>query len=1020
MRSNRRKVGVMGGVLILGAWLAAGGARALPWPGPPDGEAAGAWPWCGGVSPCPLDAGAGGLGVEAGPGWVRRYEVAGPFAARDVEAAGVVAFEASLREREAARVEADAAQPAAQGRRAARKAREKKGPAGFKWVPAADGVLSLGRAETAKQARDEVWIITAEVWSGSPRDVLLRVSVSGAARVFVGGAPWVAEGGAEALVRTTSMLPDDVELAGRLVAGWNRVVVAVGRRPDAEVAWRMRLRGADGAPLAGTLWRTGARGEPAAEGCGWFGPRLALEGVTAKAEGVKVGFRARASFEPGGIAPAAWPAAVVLRRRRDGAELARGRGWDLVAAGGVVEAALGAAEEVTLELDGTPCLSISPPHQADARLAVVVKARESVAAAPSLDVAARDSLLAVVDELAGLLGAAVSAGPKGTVSARVPRDRFEPLRAMLANRLESVAKGRDPFTAPGFHVRAYTSPIDGTRQRYVIAVPRSYNAARRLPLVVLSHGLHFHPEEMMLSALGERATPRTEQELQAGVSFARGQLWREGPVGPEGMLLVSHAGYGEAGPRPAGRLDVLHVVEDVQKHWAVEPGRVSITGFSLGGSVAFWAGLHHADVFAAAAPLCGYPNLEQYGNVRGVPKRPWEKLLLPLEGVSAHAPNGRQLPLWMVHGTRDMPSRSEMMAARYRELGYLARLDKPEEGHEIWDQAYADGEILRWLAGRRRNPRPAEVTLSAGRHRTAALDWLRIDRFAKWGEMGSLHGEVVALGRGARAAEEGTRLGATVRVRSEGVAGFSLRVGRLPVGVGRGDALEVDGQTLVIPGVERDVHLGRGADGRWEVRETPVAAAKRVGVEGPLWEVHLSPYVVIVGTADPRQTEANRLVAERVATPSPAVRLAPRVVTDVEWGERPLTGTGAILIGGPRSNRVTARLAAGIAARGLAFEADAVVVGGCRHAGDDVGVSAIVPNPEDAAFPLVVHAGVGAAGTLNARYLPEIVPDVVVHDRRIRAAVGDKLLGPREVRWAGFFDEDWALMQEAGACASTR
>jgi hypothetical protein len=419
--------------------------------------------------------------------------------------------------------------------------------------------------------------------------------------------------------------------------------------------------------------------------------------------------------------------------------------------------------------------------------------------------------------------------------------------------------------------------------------------------------------------------------------------------------------------------------------------------------------------------------------VRSVPKRPWEKQLVTLEGVSAHAPNGRQLPLWMVHGRRDSPSRSELIEDRYKALGYKARLDVPDEGHDIWDAAYADGAILRWLAGRRRNTRPAEVTLSAGRHRTAALDWLRIDRFARWGELGSLDGVVMPRGRvaGDPSGEVGTRLAATVRITTKGVAGFSLRVDRLPTGVGEGDALEVDGQALVMPSVKQDVHLGRGADGRWEVRAERVAAAKRTGVEGPLSEVYLSPYVVIVGTADPRQTEANWLVAERVATPSPAVRLAPRIVTDADWGDRPLAGTGAILIGGPRSNRVTARVAAGLAARGVVFEEGAIRVGGCLHAGEDVGVSLIVPNPEDGAvgpdgarsvgaYPIVVHAGVTAAGTLNARYLPELVPDIVVHDRRIRVAAGDKLLGPREVVWAGFFDEDWALMREDGACSSTR
>jgi poly(3-hydroxybutyrate) depolymerase len=977
-------------------------ALARPPSGPPQPDLAPLWPWCGlgqrAGEACPLAGGERGLMAEAGPGWVRRYAVAGPFPAERLD--DPIALDQELAQ------PADASGP----ERSRRKGRAEAGP---RWRSAEDGRLVLARAaKVAKKERGEGWLVVAEVWSAEAVEVTLKVSLGGSARVFLNEDELTSRDGAEALVREQTFLPDDVDLPGRLVAGWNRVLVGVSRRSEVEVAWRMRLRGRDGLPIGGLIWRGGPELEA---GCGWLSPSLSLTPSSGDAA-----WEVRGGLGPRGVVPLPWPREVALRTKR-GDLIARATGWDAVGAGVPgLQGSLGAASEVRLEVDGATCLTVSPPADADARAEAVRLARAEIGGLTRLSEGGRQSLEVVVDEVAGLLGRSAEGGLGGTVAARVRAGRLEPLRAMLARHLEAARAGRDPFVAPGFHVRAYPSPIDGTLQRYVVSVPRGYQPSKRYPLVVLSHGLNFHPEEMMLSALGDRASPRDEGQLQAGASYASAALWRDGAnAPPDGMILVSQAGYGEAGPRPAGRLDVMNVVQDVQSWLSVEPTRVTVTGFSLGGSVAFWAGLQHADLFAGAAPLCGYPNLEGYTNVRPVQKRPWEVQLLALEGVSAYVPNGRQLPLWMVHGRRDTPSRSEGIAERYRALGYPARLDVPDEGHDIWDEAYADGAILQWLAGRRRNPRPAEVSLRSGRHRTAALDWLRIDRFSSWGDMAELDGEVQARGK-QRGSGEAARLEATVKVRTSKVDGFTLRVGRLPTGVGSGDRLEVDGQALQLVSVDRDVHVGRGADGRWALRSEPMPAAKRTGVEGPLGEVWLSRYVVIVGTADPRQTEANWLVAERVATPSPAVKLAPRVMTDLAWGDRPLAGTGAILIGGPASNRVTARLAGGLAARGITFEPGALVVGGCRHAGEDVGVSAIVPNPDDEAFPLVLHAGVGAAGTLGARHLPELAPDLVVYDGDIRVAAGDKLLGPRKVRWAGFFDEDWRLRIEEGACASTR
>ena len=60
---------------------------------------------------------------------------------------------------------------------------------------------------------------------------------------------------------------------------------------------------------------------------------------------------------------------------------------------------------------------------------------------------------------------------------------------------------------------------------------------------------------------------------------------------------------------PDGKLwsndQLLSLLDDVEKRYAVDSHRVYLTGLSMGGFGAWSLGLSHPDRFAALAPLCG-------------------------------------------------------------------------------------------------------------------------------------------------------------------------------------------------------------------------------------------------------------------------------------------------------------------------------------------------------------------------------------------------------------------------------
>ena len=95
-----------------------------------------------------------------------------------------------------------------------------------------------------------------------------------------------------------------------------------------------------------------------------------------------------------------------------------------------------------------------------------------------------------------------------------------------------------------------------------------------------------------------------------------------------------------------------------------------------------------------------------------------------------------------------------------------------------------------------------------------------------------------------------------------------------------------------------------------------------------------------------------------------------------------------VLVGPPASNRVLARVAAQLPVR---FDADALVVDGTAHRGDEVGTVFVAANPlappsSGPAPRLLVIAGTSPLGTWRSTFLPDLLPDLVVFDERIAPA----------------------------------
>src|SRR5262249_23684392 len=209
----------------------------------------------------------------------------------------------------------------------------------------------------------------------------------------------------------------------------------------------------------------------------------------------------------------------------------------------------------------------------------------------------------------------------------------------------------------------------------------------------------------------------------------------------EAFAITPYA-HGNTMYREIGEDDVLHIMHWAMKVFPIDETRITVTGPSMGGIGSASLPFHFPHVFAASAPLCGYHNYFIRSDIGPRPMRPWERLLLEERSNVFWAENGEHLPLWIVHGTKDLPeANSGVLIERYEQLRYSVKHDHPDAGHNVWGITYADLKGMKWLLSQHLDPHPSHVRFRARRTRYGRSAWFTIDELASesaWGDVDAL------------------------------------------------------------------------------------------------------------------------------------------------------------------------------------------------------------------------------------------------------------------------------------------
>ncbi|MDX1565974.1 MAG: hypothetical protein R3236_11235, partial [Phycisphaeraceae bacterium] len=140
---------------------------------------------------------------------------------------------------------------------------------------------------------------------------------------------------------------------------------------------------------------------------------------------------------------------------------------------------------------------------------------------------------------------------------------------LLDKAFEIHKSGKSPGNKPGLCVLGYLSSVDGSAQPYGLEIPAELDRSKPVPLYIWLHGR------------GDKVTD---------MHFIMQRLKKRSPFAFKDGITLHPFGRQCIGYKSAGEIDVLEAVADVSRRYKIDPNRVVLMGFSMGGAGAWHLG----------------------------------------------------------------------------------------------------------------------------------------------------------------------------------------------------------------------------------------------------------------------------------------------------------------------------------------------------------------------------------------------------------------------------------------------
>ncbi len=562
-------------------------------------------------------------------------------------------------------------------------------------------------------------------------------------------------------------------------------------------------------------------------------------------------------------------------------------------------------------------------------------------------------------------------------------------KLLLAEGTERATQLRDgkPLwaTTTGLVVRGYKSKIDGSIQPFGLVIPPTYHP----------DSAHQHRLDLWFHGRGENLT---ELDFINGRQKSPGEF-----TPPDTFVLHLYGRYCNAN-KFAGEVDAFEALEAVRREYPIDENRIAVRGFSMGGAACWHFAVHHAGLWAAAAPGAGFAETTDFLKVfqnEIITPTASEKKLLHLYDATDYARNLFNCPTVAYSGEIDTQKQAadimaEMLSAEGMELTHIIG---PKTAHKYQPDAKAElNRRLDAIMAQGRNPVPKEVRFTTWTLRYNQMLWVTVDGLEEHWSRASVNA-VITDSR-------------TVTVSTKNISALTLSMppGLCPLVPMDEPSIIIDSNVIIAPRVQTDrswtVHLQK-TDGRWSVvmghNDT---LKKRHGLQGPIDDAFMDSFIMVTPSGQPMNEKIGAWVASEQAHAIEHWRRQFRgeapVKSDDKITAEDIASSNLILWGDPKSNPLLAnvldRLPIKWTGQGIQFR-------GKKYSAEEHVPALIYPNPFNPKRYVVLNSGFTFREydyLNNARQVAKL-PDFAI----VNVTTPASSKAPGKILDAGFFDELW-------------
>jgi hypothetical protein len=555
--------------------------------------------------------------------------------------------------------------------------------------------------------------------------------------------------------------------------------------------------------------------------------------------------------------------------------------------------------------------------------------------------------------------------------------------SVLDKGLERAAQlkdGKPAWTAQrGRVVRGFRSALDGSVQPVRVTVPEEYDGTRPFPLDVAQHG--------RFTSLYEVETLNSWQGAE--IDYL------------PGTLQIDLFGRGKNTYHWPGEADVFEAIEFAKKSYKIDPERMTLRGFSMGGAGVWHTSLHFPDLWAGVEVGAGDNTSHRIPVLDSLP--PYQQAMCRIfDNMYEWALNAFDIPFASYVGENDRSfvkhasAREQLVKDGIRFEGdpfslkatnapSLMFLVAPNTGHAMHPESRKQLNTFLYERIKMGRQIPDHIRFLTYTTRYNRDYWITLDGLARHYE---------------RAEVDATR--------SDNRARYSIATKNLTRLVlsqaEHASEVTIDGQRFSMKPAPELAFERSGGSWR-QVAVHDKALRKRHGLQGPIDDAFLEPFLVVRPTGAPWNAAANdqalRILARFDRQYTLAYRGHIRIKDDKDVSASDFAKYHVVLFGDPGSNRWIAKLNGRLGP--LHWTKETVALGGRSFSARETTPAIIYPSPLSPDHYIVINSGLTAAWADWAGDFPTPrYGDFAMF--QVKEGSDDP-----EAIYAGLFDESWKL-----------